>query len=1002
MQRDQGPAVVELESNTMSVGECGVDRRNRLLVRMFLVFGLIAVTSSAPIRSQTDSPPPKSGQAAAPQDPVEELRRSEAPYFEVRQRVANELWADEKIRAQVIALTLDPALAPNVLIGIGMVCADKRERGVVANYLELISNGRLKPTEKETIREYVILVFHKVEGVFPDIDSALERHTGDEAKFAALVTLYDYLVDGLEFHKQRPGDIERYEAVQRLLALWKSLGARISKASVDALRDVLARICDSAVQFPTLAEWDGWFERYRVKNRDTKSLGLSEIYRDLLADERARNTDLLEARRREASLLIQRMKQDGEPPVGFLDDSDSDIRKVALLTLAGMADGLAAPARKVAVDGIVERLNDESLSLEIYSDLVEAAGSLGRHASAEDKASLSAAVFVRTLASDAKLLKTQLRSVGEIGLLDDPTRLDGIYDAALVGSRATDKDWGDLRSSVIRVIEVLQVREKLALKAITDPDPSVREVAAVVLGGLADRFQADPGVDLAAELGARAAQEENATARRRMLEALGKVVAQRAELLTTAVLTDLTKTYRYDDDPTRLLVVGILVQGSRLPSLDAAMAEGLTVVFNAAIADSSSAKLREGALVHLTKEPSPFVLDLMSKWFDGRPPGGADWTRVRDLMVVAFAGDRSRLWKMAETLSSQGAGLAFDEAAAIGEIVVSSVESKPDGILTPILPECREKLVTWLIGGARPTSWESAVSRLTKQLDANPALGKQLRLRSEVRERLAAQAATPDAASILLRAAEADLTAALDTDLVGLGEQGRAPLWRRLAGLRFDLGLFTRAAAAITALDELKQATGDDYYLQARALICDRGGDKALARSRLAALSLETVTGIGKTKVALAKAAAILLDDDLDEFPKAKTILGSLEAVESPLRLGLAARLYNAPEIARLVAEATGTRSLNAKLDLLNLQRSFTARRLFLRLGELGESEAELGKALLGLLKGLYKGDAGIEAIAWPTSANGESGSNLVQALEVWWRSSRPVEKITTLFLKGT
>ncbi|MCB9831296.1 MAG: hypothetical protein H6807_02395 [Planctomycetes bacterium] len=798
--------------------------------------GLVVVLASqfagrAPAQEETRTALPASQPSVelVQQDEIDELRKNEgSEWWEIKD-IAATLAKKDDLRARLVTLLAEPDLAPKVFTGVARYFAEAKERGVIGTILDALA-GRDLGNLTEAVEVNVLGEFHKDAPIFDALVAALGRWsaTADAPAgpgFGRLTRLFRVLVDNSPVNGGNGRDAARYQAISRILALWGQDANETDAVVATALRAELVVLTGELVDHERRGGWVDWFGHFATENERERQLSLNAIARDAVAGLRKRVDEQTALRRKELAELFARMKQDGDPPTGYLLDADPVIRRAASRTLRAMADGLGPEGRGPAVQEITKALDRGDLDDDRRRTLLEAAGAIGRKLPDVERAQLAAAIFKGPEGLGPEVWSARIKAVAEIGSLDDPGRLARLYDLANDPAHRGDAAWIAVRADVVRACQTLRLEAELAIRALGDVDEDVRGIAALTLAGVKSFWSPE----LVARLVESAVAEAGTTALTRLLEALRIVVGDRPQFFDQAGLLALigieAKADAANDARILAVVLGVTLAESTTETLPPEPIEGLVrAVFGGGASPVDRARLAD----LLLKSPRPLAARLLGlllaeapttldrdqteravKALIQAPPETVPAQRLYEVALrIAARGDLSGPQRA--VLAARLGGVVLDRARA-GEVV--------EGL---DLEAADRQVETWRLMSGDADLIARARQRLDELVQTRPEDPLVLSRRARFLEGLIANGQGESAE--LLAATASDLEAAVAKS-GALPAPDVAALHLRLARLRLLQG-----DAQAFATEIAQAGTGEEVQLLQRVqAVLSRPGPEALA-----------------------------------------------------------------------------------------------------------------------------------------------------------------------------
>lgn len=918
------------------------------------------------------------------QDEVQALKSLEGDLVTLSGRVA-ELWADEGNRPAIRKLVEDDESSATLITAIGRLLANEKVRPSIPQFVRVLAVRDLTLTELDGLFGYVVMPFHSAESLFGELDAAV---TGTELDDAQLARVFDVYVQIVQRTRDKKRDAtDRYDAVDRLL----KLTPHVDDGGREILLATLARLCGNVISFEAVEPWERWLAAL-TGNRTDRSLSMADIYLDLWKRSREEVEGLRNERRDLAREIITRMRNapEPEPPVDYLVDGDPDVRKTALLAIQAMSTELSAEARTPAITALVGLLESQRPAA-VHVDLINASGALGHAATEADRRALVTALFSADVPTNPAMASVVVRAVGEIGLVDREGRLLDLYQAA----KGEGPGWARVRADLVKVAQADDRGVDLVTAGLSDDSAEVREAAAVVLIRLRDRL-GDRVAETVETLATKAGAEKAVGPRRRMLESVLALAGENVGQLSAEGLRGVIRAFAFEGDDAKRVALGIVAAALGDEGLEAEVRTELESQLAAALNGQSSPAVRAATVDAITGSPSTSALDVLEAWLVEPRPRTEVWERGKAALLTARANDAAACWKIAESLAGWSTDAPWSAAVDFGARAIATVAVATDHPLAANLPAMRDTLALWRSRTDDPDSWALAVKHVNGRVTATPNAAKLRLTRADLLTRLAAQ--SPADAARHRAGAVVDLEFVLGPDAVGLRDEDRPGVLRRLAARRLELGRTKQALAALEQLGELAGAlTDEDLMLGARARIVDRAFDRSPALADLGKISTESGARLGDS-LHLARAAAILLDSDVATHEEAAAHLARVTESDAPLAVELAALFERSRATGAAlgrVVEGQGTNedraalSTDADLCLLWAIASLTP-----------GTGPERGRALLEILREAVGAEV-LGDLVWPDEANGQAASAVGAELRKLWRARPAPQKIATVFLNG-
>ncbi len=935
---------------------------------------------------------------AEPEDKLAALKASSKDMVAISGQV-RELWKkNEEIRSKIIALASDETLPTNVLLGLGIVLAEKNQREAIASLLQAASSPRLEPQEQRSLMfRFVLAVFHAKSSILPALDDAMSATTKNAQGFGQLLEFVPRLVEqgGRE-------DIDRFDAIERLAKLWKFRAELAAPGVFASLNRQLESLTQGVHSDASPEGWTLWLDGFRKPDTKSQSLSMEDIYHDRLNDVNATLSRLVIERRREVAQLISRLRIAGEVPVEFVLKKDAVIRQLAVASIRTAANDFDETVLNEALDQLTKALEDIQLvsTSGVFCDVLSAAGHLA--AASEDpvlKQTLASRIFGERWVTEPKVASTRLEVVLRIGILADTKAAAHAYQVAMAPSRVSDKQWVEVRSMAVEAVAVQSENLDVAgidfiLSALEDPASRVRGIAASTCGLLKGKFHLESANPLSA-LFKRAKSEEDAVTRRRILEAARQIGAEQPEFLLPELGPDLVATYGEKDLETKRAVVQLSVQLLVENGLRSETRAALLGVLKKALAENGGSPLSGQTALEMAVHYCPSMRALLREWVRKLKSPTPPWAEVKKALLADTPDDLEMAWEIANDSASHLDPSWSEEAALIGVLVVDKTRAIVDekNAWRLRLGELEDKLVIWRENSQSLSEHQKALSTLRARLERKPNDVKIL-LRMARLEARHANVDDPAVGTDFLVAAQLHFRQVLGEKAVGLTEAEAPGIERELMFLLFQARRWDAAIKSYENLRAGKRQQDGDRLMAARSIVLSPSFEPGRVAKILDEVSVAGQAQL-KTELALLRVALSLFQAETLDLGLARQQLDALKNLGGATAASLLKRLEtleslteNRQKLAKALAE--GDKASQKALRGEVLAGGEAA--ILVLLAKLYDSKDANNGARedFALATRLLAKDATWQKLAWPKAGDATAWQGLVGKIKAW-SAARPL-----------
>ncbi|MCA9322129.1 MAG: hypothetical protein KDB53_15415, partial [Planctomycetes bacterium] len=880
-------------------------------------------------------------------------------------------WNQEADRNRLIDYSERDEAGSQFVLAVGLAATGSGETRALMPALRLYGAARLSEADEAGPFRELLEAHHHREPVYGFLGDALAACSSvDQTR--RLLDLWPRVLFGTT---GRSVSADRALAIRSLLEATQHVepSPELTNAACKTLS-----VMTGGLSRKTLEAWRLWFaERESASPPEAPLIiDLEDILVPQVRELQARNEALVLQRREEVRRWIGQLRRLGEPAISYLLDSDSELRELTKAALKALAPRLNEAQRLAVVQELEGYLVDASQGSDIYRDLLDAAGTLGRPLPDEATRSLVDAVFRRDCSANPELLGRQVFIVGRIGAADEAPRLGAIYRSASRDHRdAGEAEWIILRRDTIRVLGSLRRGAEVVFSALADFDPSVRREAADVLKLMADRFGPDRDLSMVAFVG-RLEDEPDASVRERLAESILAIVRSRPEVLTDELLSKLvavpgeTVTSRVR---VRLGVAAAVLARRESPD---ELRERAAAIFAEGFESSESSRRCAEALLSIPSAKGDAML--LARY----PASG--WGLDLIERVATRLGDTQSSQVLWELVRRDATG----RLPALLQIVDASLtaarrEQRAD------FAEWRTQAVEFFSRSDRPRDLSRALALLEESRGTNEADWPLRLRRRELLHRIAVQDALSEEQVGLYDAELQELMNA-PADTPGIGD--RSVLRRERGRLALKRGLYARAIEIYAPLaSDVESTIADRYALRLARLLESRTSADRL-RSELEDLP-ESLDPVERADVDLFRAAASWLSapEALDESEWLVRLATRSDMIAVELH-----GLYALRERERVTWKAW------SQLDAVAVpppgpEFSESSLQAIISLVCDAETDAPAARRLMEVLRAAEPACP----VVWPAGTNGAGRRDVVAGLRAWWET-RPISaEFAALFLKG-
>ncbi|MFT7619141.1 MAG: hypothetical protein ACI97A_002790 [Planctomycetota bacterium] len=901
-----------------------------------------------------------------PQEVIDELRKNRDPYYTIYPSVL-EMWKKEAMQPRLVRLFQEENLPSNVFTAIALVFGKVNERSSLPTLLRALVSGRLKETS-ETIRLHGLQDFDEFAPIYPEIKDLIkefgqQKVDGPRTDLVNLLALIPGLVQLREFKEERSMAADRYFAIDMLLTAWATEKGKSSDSGPVgvAFASTLSQLVDGALNIQTQAQWNNWFSQYRQDKEVDQRLLLAQVYSDLVTDLRSKNLKLEQKRRTEVAALIKRMRATGEPPTRFLLDEDASLRRMSSVTFKSMSDSLGDAQRTTAIVALTEILNRKDLDEELYRELLNVAGPLGKKSPPDEKKALIVAIFDSRQSTQPQTWQARLKAASAIGLLDDEKRIASIYAFANVGERKKAESWSRVRIDVIRLAQELSVGFDFISLALDDADPDVRGVAAVILS-VASSTLTEETVD---RLLLAASKEQDQGALTRMLQSAETIVKKKPETLSLAALENVLSIEFSKVEPvTQARLSLVLIAASKQPKKYTSATDAIIKLIDAVVNVETKA-LQSELIKTIVDTPCSLVTPTLIKWL-ASPENHAksDWRKVRDAVVAdveqskTWPRDIIGLWDLCVSVAK----LSPEDAGMTSMSVVMAAQNfaeLPEALSLDTMRTAHEE---WSLASSSKNLWINVLELREKDVENAKDDRRLLASLGALRERLAM--VWSEKRGELLKDARGDHQKCLEKN--GADESEAQQVFHHLA--------VARIAVLLLDFDGAKAALAEAGGEAAKALpasLINVAIDCLRTPGSAAVAKLEVIPEERRVQAPLTIAwltcAANALSPDMADWRKAMEGVPSDASVELKQRLKERVGLVN--KLERIIKARIEGKEAPAEKELVPNELQLLTTTLARRALAIYENDASNAEKLTNILVAISKN----KKLGWPTTVSSES-----------------------------